>query len=104
MSIAEKKPDPKKAQCSPAVDPALLALRQEIITFRRELPRLLAEGHEGRFALVKGDQVVSLWDTFDDAHQAGRDKFGFTPFLAQPVDRRDLGRAFPKEFQVPDAI
>jgi hypothetical protein len=79
----------------------LLTLRREIITYRRELPRLLAEGHEGRFAVIHDDQVVSIWDTFEDAYQAGRQQFGLVPFLAQPVDARDLTRVFPKEFDVP---
>ena len=36
---------------------ALLLLKREINTYRRELPRLLAEGEEGRVVLIKGDQV-----------------------------------------------
>jgi hypothetical protein len=78
----------------------LEAIKTEIITYRRELPRLLAEGHEGRFALIKGDQVLSIWDTGGDAYQAGRERFGFDPFLAQPIDGRDLNRDFPPEFSI----
>jgi hypothetical protein len=76
----------------------LEAIRTEIATYRRELPRLLAEGHEGRFVLIKGDQVFGVWDTFDDATQAGHDRFGLGPFLAQPIDSRDLTRPFPEAF------
>jgi hypothetical protein len=79
-------------------------IRTEIITYRRELPRLLAEGHQGRFALVHGQEVVSIWDTFGDAYQAGRERFGLgVPFIAQPIDPRDLTRTFPEEFSVPEA-
>jgi hypothetical protein len=74
----------------------LMKLRHEIRTYRRELPRLLAEGHEGRFVLIKGNEVLSVWDTFGDAHQAGRERFGMGEiFLAQPIDSRDLTRPFP---------
>jgi hypothetical protein len=38
--------------------------------YARELPRLLAEGHEGRYVLVGDDGSVSLYDTHLDAHQA----------------------------------
>jgi hypothetical protein len=42
-------------------------------TYRREVRRLLAEGHEGRFVLIKDDNVVGIWDTqqqaLDQAHQ-----------------------------------
>jgi hypothetical protein len=82
---------------APAIDPSSLPeslrhLHQEIATYRRELPRLLAEGQEGRVALVRGDQIVSIWDTFQDAYQAGRGQFDLEAFLAQPVDSRDLDR------------
>lgn len=76
------------------------AIRTEIRTYFRELPRLLAEGHEGRFVLIKGDQVISIWDTFDDACQAARERFGFgEAFLAQPIDSRDLTRPYPEELR-----
>jgi hypothetical protein len=42
-------------------------LDQELETYRRELPRLLGEGHEGDHALVYRDRVDSLWPT----HKAG---------------------------------
>jgi hypothetical protein len=54
-------------------------------TFRRELPRLLAEGHHGRYALVKGDHVAGVWDTQRDALQAGYEKFGLVTFMVQPI-------------------
>ena len=79
-------------------------IRAEIITYRRELPRLLADRQEGRYALIQGNQVISLWDTFADAYQAGCERFGLgVPFIAQPVDPRDLTREFPMEFSVPEA-
>ena len=35
----------------------------EYETFLRELPRLLAEGHEGKFALIKGGEILGLYDS-----------------------------------------
>lgn len=72
----------------------------EVATYFRELPRLLAEGEAGRFVLIKGDKVVGVWDTFDDAYQAGVLLYGFGPFLAQPIDERDVHRLAPY-FPVP---
>lgn len=73
-----------------------MQLRHEIRTYRRELPRLLAEGHEGHYVLIKGNEVLSIWDTFDDACQAGGERFALGEhFLAQPIDSRDLTRPFP---------
>jgi hypothetical protein len=75
--------------------PSLSPLTTEIAAYYRELPRLLGDGHAGRFALVKGHAVVSVWDTSEDAYQAGVTQFGFGPFLAQPIDARDLDRLAP---------
>jgi|SRR5579872_6432535 len=40
--------------------------------FRREVGRLIQDGHRGRFALIKAGQPISVWDTMKDAVQAGR--------------------------------
>lgn len=74
-----------------------MPLESEIAAYRRELPNLLADGHAGRFALIRGDQLAGVWDTFDDACQAGHDRFGLEPFLAQPIDASDLTRPFPQQ-------
>ena len=80
-------------------------LKQEVATYLRELPRLLADGHEGRHVLVKGDEVLSLWDTFDDAYQAGRERFGWgVAFLAQPIDPRFLEHPWPDELLPKKAV
>ena len=83
---------------APPMAESLRPLMQEIITYRRELARLLAEGRHGRVPLIKGDQVLSIWDTLDDAYQAARERFPLgQPFLTQPIDERDLHRIFPEE-------
>src|SRR5947209_1504753 len=35
--------------------------------YRREAGRLLAEGHEGKFVLIKGEEIIGLWDTREEA-------------------------------------
>jgi hypothetical protein len=54
-------------------------------TYRREAARLLAEGGEGKFVLIKGDQVVSLHDTWDIARQAGLRLYLLEPFLVHEI-------------------
>jgi hypothetical protein len=58
---------------------------RECQTFRRELPRLLAEGNEGKWALIKGDEIAGLFDTLDAAHRAGHERFLLQRFIVQPV-------------------
>ena len=65
---------------------------REIATYLRELPRLLEEGHAGRHALIKGDEILSLWDTQGDAIQAGRERFGLEPIFVKAIDSRDPER------------
>lgn len=67
-------------------------LRREFATYLRELPRLLAEGHEGRFAVIREDQVLSIWDTSRDALQVARERFGLEPVTVKKIDPRDPER------------
>ncbi len=64
-----------------------MARERELATYRRELARLLLEGEVGRFALIQGDKIFSVWDTRRDAVQAGHDRFGKEPFLVQQIQR-----------------
>jgi hypothetical protein len=65
----------------------------EVNTYLRELPRLLHEGDEGRYALIHGGQLLSVWHTFGDAIEVGYERFGLDGrFVAKRVDRRDLER------------
>lgn len=71
---------------------ALKLYEKEIATYVRELPRLLEAGEAGRHALIKGDEILSIWDTQGDAVQAGREKFGLDPICVKTIDERDIKR------------
>jgi hypothetical protein len=60
-------------------------LAREWETYRREVGRLLAEGLEGRWVLVKGDQVLAFFDTYDAARDAGSRLFLQQPHLIHQV-------------------
>jgi hypothetical protein len=55
----------------PEMEPASLG-EEEWNLFRRELGRLIQDGHRGRFALIKAGEPISVWDTRKDAVQAGQ--------------------------------
>lgn len=61
------------------------ALQAEWEVFRRELPRLLAEGHEGQYAVVSAREVVGLWDSLLAAEEAARTTNPGRPGLVQRV-------------------
>jgi len=58
---------------------------QEWNTFRQERPRLLAEGNEGRWVLVKGDEILGIWDTLREACHQGYQRFLREPFLVHQL-------------------
>src|SRR5690242_16041901 len=98
MTVANKTDIGPTAEPGPVVPAAALPeairpLAAEVNAYLRELPRLLGEGEEGRFALIHGDQLLGVWDTFGDALEAGYERFGLDGrFAAQRIDRRDLER------------
>ena len=60
-------------------------LATEWDTYRREGGRLLAEGLEGKFVLIKGEEVISLYDTWDAARDDGLKRYLEQPFLVHQV-------------------
>lgn len=61
-----------------------MTLERELATYERELPNLLE--HRGKYALIQGDDVIGIFDTFADALTVGYDRFKLEPFLAQPIE------------------
>jgi hypothetical protein len=70
----------------PAAEPSS-RIAEEWETYRREIGRLLVEGHEGRFVVIKGGQVVGLFDACDEARTFGARRFLLEPYLIQQVRR-----------------
>lgn len=68
-------------------------LEQELETFERKRPELLG-GSRGKFALVKGDQVVDVFEGLQDALKRGYELYGNAPFLVKQVLEFDLPANF----------
>ena len=64
----------------------------ELWSYYQALPTLLAEGQDGRYVVIRGDQLYGVWDTSRDASQYGHEKFDDGKFLAQKIDSRQLPR------------
>jgi hypothetical protein len=61
---------------------------------------LLAEGAEGKFALIKGNEIIGIFADEDEAMEMGREKYLMQPFMVQPILEwepvvRQLGSHFP---------
>lgn len=65
-----------------------MALQKELETYRRELPNILDKA--GKFALVHDEQVVSIWESYEDAIQEGYRLFGLSPFLVKQIQAVEL--------------
>jgi hypothetical protein len=62
-------------------------IAEEWDTYRREVGRLLAEDNEGRFVLIKGGQIIGLFDECDEAEVVGARLFLLGPYLIQQIRR-----------------
>jgi uncharacterized protein with PIN domain len=64
-------------------------LQKEVETYLAEKEELVARG-EGKFVLIKGEQVVGLFESQGDALQEGYRRFGKGPFLVKQILAVDL--------------
>jgi hypothetical protein len=60
-------------------------LGREWNTYRRQVGRLLSEGRAGRFVLIKGEEILGIWDTHDEAATVGYQRFPGQPFFVHAI-------------------
>jgi len=60
-------------------------LASEWSIYRREVGRLLAAGHEGKFVLIKGTNIVGLFDSWGATRQEGLKRYLLRPMLIQEI-------------------
>lgn len=48
---------------------------EEWNAYKRAMPRLLKEGKEGQFALIKGNELVGVYTTWDEARSEGLKRY-----------------------------
>jgi flagellar hook-associated protein FlgK len=63
---------------------SLALLGQELQTLEREKERLLQTSRD-RYVLVKGEKIVSSFDSEEEALSDGYERFGTDPFLVEQV-------------------
>ncbi len=60
-------------------------LNEEIKTYERNKDNLVKESN-GKYVLIKGNEIIGIYDTQNDAIKVGIDKFGNTPFLVKKIE------------------
>jgi hypothetical protein len=70
-----------------------MALEKELETFRRELPKLLADSNNrDKYALVFGERIEGVWPTREEALAAGYERFNIQPFMVKRITEREKPR------------
>jgi hypothetical protein len=64
-------------------------LAREWDLYRREVGRLIAEGHEGQWVLMKNEQIVGMYLAKQDAKAAGYRLFPGQGFLVHQIQERE---------------
>ncbi|QAY97404.1 hypothetical protein CWB41_14120 [Methylovirgula ligni] len=59
-------------------------LSAELQSFERLKPNL-EQNHMGKFVVIKDDELLGAWDTFDNAAKAAIQKYGRGPYLIRQV-------------------
>ena len=65
------------------------AIAQEWNFYRRIIGRLLAEGHEGKWLLIKHEEVVGIWETEGEANAVRVGRFPMQPVLMKQILSRE---------------
>ncbi len=60
-------------------------LAREWNLYRREVGRLLADGHEGRYVVIRGEDIIGIFDSWDTARAAGLQRFLREPFFVHVI-------------------
>ena len=53
--------------------------------YRREIGRLLAECHDNRWLLIKGEELIGIWNTRDEALAVATERFFRQPVLVKQI-------------------
>jgi hypothetical protein len=64
-------------------------LSQEWNTYRREVGRLLAEGHEGAHVLIRGEEIIGIWPTEEDARRVALERYLLQHVLIHRIRERE---------------
>jgi len=68
-------------------------LGPELETYERHRDELLGKS-EGKFALIHGNQIVSIFDSKKDAIEQGYERFGNIPFLVKQIVKVETPQNF----------
>jgi hypothetical protein len=72
-----------------------MALEKELATYKGKLDEFLP--NEGKYVLIHGDDVAGIWETYEDALQAGYQKYALAPFLVKRIECAETVQNFTRD-------
>ena len=60
-------------------------LQKELAVYEANLNKWLEASQQGKFVLIKGDEIGGLFDTYEEALKVGYTKHGPPPFLVKQI-------------------
>ena len=66
---------------------------KEIANYQQNKEAILRD-NSGKFVLIKGDKIIGIYDTRNDAIKVGIDKFSNSPFLVKKISEVEESQNF----------
>jgi len=89
MSVKGSSPRAGAAKTAKAMEEMrAMALEREIQTYKERLSELLKD--QGKFVLIRGDEVVGIFESCEAAVRHGYELFGLEPFLAREIREKEI--------------
>ncbi len=60
-----------------------MALEKELETYKKKLSELKQD--EGKFVLIRGEEVIDTFVSYEDAIKEGYKRFGLEPFFVRQI-------------------
>jgi hypothetical protein len=71
----------------------MMGFQRELETYQRAHPELRA--HAGKYVAIRGSEILGVWDSFEQARDAGKSAADGAPFLVRRIDTRPPRSAMP---------
>jgi hypothetical protein len=77
--------------CVARVEGQPMSLNQELQVYRLQLIDMLGvnDVNEGKYVVIKGMDVLGIFETYESALDHGYDHCGLTPFLVKRIERNE---------------
>lgn len=78
-----------------------MALEHELQVYRAHLIDMLGvnDVNEGKYTVIKGDEVAGIWPNREEALAAAYARFGLGPFLVKKIERNETVLHFSRDLR-----